>query len=250
MAGFLGGGDLYFNRKVNGVEQGFKRFGNAIKFEIKENTDPKKRISKQRDSYGDVIDEVHIRQAPEIEIELDDLNKDNIALVFLASVTSESVSSGSIVSEPVTVITLDSSVRLANGAVSNVVVKDVTDVTTYTVGTDYDILDAKLGLIYIIDGGAITAADILHITYDNALRKSNQILGGSESNIKMALLMNGKNFVDESDAEVNVWEAILSPDAGLDFLADDFNKLTLKGSLIRPDAKPSSYVVETDIVNA
>lgn len=249
MGGFIGGGSLYADRKKAGAFQGMKRFGNAVKFEIKENTDPKLRVSKQHDSYGDVLDQVNLRQAAEITIELDDLDIENLALAFMSNVTETNIASGSVVSEAVTVTSLNSSVRLSKGIVSNVVVKDVTDVTTYVLGTDYDVLDAKLGLIYIISTGSISATDILHISYDNALRKSNSLLGGSETQIRLALLMNGINFVDDSDVEVNVWEAVVAPDSPIDFLADDFNKITLKGSLIRPSNKPSSYKVETDIVS-
>ena len=65
-----------------------------------------------------------------------------------------------------------------------VVVKDVTDATTYVEDTDYT-LDAKAGFITILAGGSITTGDVLHvtvtapaITYDVSATMKNAALTG------------------------------------------------------------------------
>lgn len=49
--------------------------------------------------------------------------------------------------------------------VSNVVVKDAADTTTYVEGTDYAVR-SNVGWIEILEGGAISQGDDLHVTFD------------------------------------------------------------------------------------
>tara|TARA_R110002072_G_scaffold298960_2_gene473714 strand:+ start:1879 stop:2652 length:774 start_codon:yes stop_codon:yes gene_type:complete len=59
--------------------------------------------------------------------------------------------------------------------VSAVVVQDVTDTTTYVLGTDYN-LDLPLGRIQIIAGGAIANDDVLHIDYTPTAETRQQLV--------------------------------------------------------------------------
>lgn len=247
MAGFLGSGDLYFRRTVGGVVGGWNRFGNATKLEIKENSDKKERISKQVESYGDALDTVYIKKPTTIDIMLDDINHANLTLAFLGTEGTTSVAAGAAVSEAQTVVTVGTSVQLLNGNASAVVVKDVTDTTTYTVDVDYRVLDADLGLIFIIEGGAIASGDVLHISYSYAARTSSTIEGGTDSNIVVELMMKGENYVDQSKVKLAIYKAVLSPTAGIDFLDSNFATIPLAGTLVRPTDRPSSYLVETDV---
>ena len=247
MSGFLGSGDLYYNRVVAGVDQGWLRFGNATKMEIKENSELKERISRQKDSYGQVLDSVAIKQPAEISVSLDDLDKDNLALVFLGDVLDAAVVGASVTGEAQTAH-IGRALKTDFRSISVVVVKDVTDVTTYVLGTDYTIDNAELGLISPIDGGAITEGDVLHIDYTYATIAGDKVQGGTNSSVKVALMLDGENFADQSKVLVNVWEAVLSPQTGVDFLSEDFTTLELNGSLNTPTGFASGYEVETGLV--
>jgi len=246
MSGFLGSGKLYFNRVVGGVSQNWLPFGNATKFEIKENAEIKERKSKIKGTYGQVLDSVAIKQPPEVAIALDDLDKDNLALLFLGDVSSVSVTGGSVTSEAQTA-KLDKSFELANRKVTSVVVKDVTDTTTYVENTDYEIVNADLGFVKPLSGGSISEDDVLHISYDYATIAGNKISGGTNSSIKVALKLDGENFADQSNVLVDVWEAVLTPQTGVDFLSEDFATLELNGTLNTPSGKSNSYEVQTDL---
>ena len=248
MSGFLGSGDVYYERVVAGVSTGWLRFGNATKMEIKENSEIKERKSKQKANYGQVLDSVAVKQPAEIAIALDDLDKDNLALVFLGDVVDAAVTGASITGEAQTAY-LDKSIKTVQRKISTVVVKDVTDVTTYVEGTDYEIENAEMGLIKILaSGGTIVEGDVLHIDYAHGTITGNKVQGGTNASIKVALMLDGENFADQSKVLVNVWEAVLAPQSGVDFLSDDFSTLELNGTLNSPDGKPSGYEVETDLV--
>lgn len=247
MSGFLGSGDLYYNRVVGGVDQGWLRFGNATKMEIKENAEIKERKSKQVATYGQVLDSVSIKQPAEIAVSLDDLDKDNLALIFLGDVSDAAVTGASVTAE-VHAATLGKSVMTAFRKITAVVVNAPGGTPTYVLDTDYEIENAEMGLIKIIDGGAISAGELLEINYTYGTIAGNKVTGGTNSSIKVALMMDGENFADQSKVLVNVWEAVLTPQTGVDFLSDDFTTLELNGTLNTPTAKTSPYEVETDIL--
>ena len=247
MAGFLGSGDLYFNRKVDGVDGGWEAFGNATKFEIKENAEIKERKSKQKSNYGQVIDSAPIKGSAEISITLDDFDKANLALIFLGTVSTVAVTGGTSTSEPQTA-KLGKLIQLDFRAATNIVVKDVTDITTYVLGTDYEVVNAELGLIKILAGVTILDDAVLHITYDYGTVAGNKVTGGTDASIRVALMLDGENFADQSKVLANVWQADLSPQSGVDFLADDFATLELSGTLTTPTGQSASYEIETDVV--
>lgn len=246
MAGFLGSGDLFFNRVVGGVSQGWLRFGNATQFQIQENSEIKTRKSRQKASYGQTLNSVAIKGDAEISITLDDLDKDNLALAFLGTVSGVSVTGGSATAEVATAIH-DKSLELANRKVSSVVVQDQTDTTTYVLGTDYEIENAAMGFIKVLSTGAITDGQTLHISYDYATVAGNKVAGGTDASIRVALRLDGENLATQQPVIADVYEAELSPQSGVDFLAEDFANLELNGTLNTPSGKTEAYVLETDL---
>jgi len=244
--GFLGSGLVYIDRKINGVYEGLRLIGNSTMFEIKENSEKKERISKKRNNYGSALNTVYVKQPAEVNITLDDLDKENLALVFLGSSSSVSVT-GSTVTGEVQTAYVDRIIETAFRNISAVVVKDVTDVTTYVLGTDYEIVSANTGLIKILEGGTIADADVLHIDYAYGNMTSEKVLGGTDSNIIVKVLFDGLNQANQTNAVVEVYEAVLSPTTGVDFLADDFTSIELAGIANVPTGGNEAYTVELDV---
>lgn len=247
MAGFLGSGDLYYNRVVNGVSEGWYRFGNATRFEIQENAEIRERISRQGATYGQVLDSVAIKQPAEISVTLDDLDYKNLALAFLGTTSSVTVTGATVTAEEHTAPSPGASIQTAFGKISAVSVSGPSGSPAYVDGTDFRVMDAELGLIEIIEGGTITKDDELEVDYTYDGLTANRVTGGTSASIKVALMMNGRNLADDSVSKVNVWEAVLTPESGVDFLSEEFASLELTGTLNTPAGQPSSYVVETDI---
>jgi len=246
MSGFLGSGRVYVNRKVGSVYQGFVPIGNATKFEIKENSEKKERISKDKANYGSALNTVFIKKPAEINITLDDLDKDNLALVFLGNTSAVSVAGSTVIDEAATGYK-DKIFQTAKRKISSVVLTDAAGTTTYVLNTDYAITDAELGLIKVLTAGAITDGQALKIDYTYGGKTSNKVAGGTNSNIIMKVLFDGVNQADQTKAEVNVWEAVLSPQSGVDFLADDFTSLELSGIANVPTGGTEAYTVELDV---
>lgn len=252
MAGFLGSGDLYYNRVVGGVDQGWLRFGNATKFSIKENADLKERKSKQKATYGQVLNSVSVKQPAELSISLDDLDKDVLAMAFLGSTSAINVTAGSVTAEDKKTGSFGGFVRTNFGYITNpIVIKDkATGLVTYVAGTDYEVASADRGMIKILSGGTITENELITIDYAYNAVTGNKVSGGTTSSIKVAVMLDGENFADQSKVEVNCWEAVLAPTGEVDFLSDDFATLELAGTLNTPVGKTSPYEVSTDLVSA
>lgn len=248
MPGLILAGDLYGNRVVNGVSTGWLNMGNALKLEVKENTDRKDRPSKGKTTYGQNLNTVFVKKPADVSIELDEVNSENIALLWLGDSSDVSVTGASVTDEVLTA-KQDVYQDLANPFVSTVVVQDVTDITTYVEGTDYELI-ANLGMIKILSTGSITLNDVLHIDYAYASKTSKKVTGGTNSSIKIALRLDGVNLATQADVLFNAWEAVLAPEGGIDLLSDDFTKLPLSGSLNLVTGKASPYEIETDLVSA
>jgi hypothetical protein len=249
MSGFLGCGKLYGNRTVGGVSQGWSHLGNATKLGLKSNSELKEQISKSCATYGQALNAVVLKKPDDLTISLDDLNKDNLAIVFLGDSSQKVVVAGTVTSEPQTAV-FGKLIELANGNVSAVVVTNVGAVVTYTEGVDYKIDNASVGFIEIIESGSITDGLDLEITYVNGGITSSLVKGGTNSSVKMALKLVGKNLVDDSNVTVNIWEAVLSPQSEIDFLADDYSVIELNGRVNLYEPKGNGFEVEIDKVLA
>jgi hypothetical protein len=246
MSGFLGSGDLYFNRKVSGIDQGWILLGNATKFAIQEQSEIKERKSKMRATYGQVLDTVPLKQPGQISVTLDDINKDNLALAFMGIVSAYTQAASTATDEAVT-SAFDRYVDLAHRNVSMVVVKDSTSTTTYTEGTDYEV-NTRLGMIKVLSTGTITDGEVLKIGYSYGAIAGNQVQGGAEPLIRGAFRLDGRNFANDSLVIVDVWEATLAPSSEFDFLSDDFAPIEMGGSMTTPSGQNEPYVVRTDVV--
>lgn len=249
MSGFLGSGRIYVDRKVGSSFQGYHYIGNATKFEVKENSEKKERVSKDKANYGSALNTVFVKKPAEVNITLDDLDKDNLALVFLGATSAVSVT-GATVTDEVLIGYKDKILQTAKRHISSVVLTDSAGTTTYVLNTDYQITDAKLGLIKVLAAGAITDAQSLKIDYTYGSFTSSKVAGGTNANIIMRVLFDGVNQADQSLAVVNVWEAVLSPTSGVDFLADDFTSLELAGTANVPAGGTEAYTVELDVAYA
>ncbi len=240
MSGRLFSGDLYFRRKLNGVFGPLLPFGNATKMALKENAEIKKRKSKQKADYGQILDAVGIKGEAEISLELDDLDKDSIALLFLGTASDINESGAAVTGEPY-IAHLDTLIKLDHRNISAVVIGALVE------NTDFEIVNEKVGIIKILSGGSVSEDDPLSVNYTYSALTGSKVTGGTNASIKVQLFLDGYDLVSQKDAEVNVWEAELTPDSEMDFLADDFATLGLSGTMIKPANKPSAYEANLDL---
>lgn len=117
-------------------------------------------------------------------------------------------------------------------------VQDSTDTTTYTAGTDYEIdtslKDDVIGRIKVIDGGAITADETLHVTYGYAAASYTQIQAFTETQVEGML-----RFVSDNPAgdqqELEIWRCSLTPTGDTAYIGDDWSTLGFTGEILKDE---------------
>lgn len=245
MDSFLGAGDLYFDRLTSaGVSQGAKLEGSCSKFALNPESELKEQTGKGRDNYGQVIAAATLPGKTNISLTLNQLDASNLAVAFLGDVVAGSQGAGSIdAGTPTAVVAIhDRYVEIGKEQLSNVVVKDATDTTTYEVGTDY-IIHARLGMIKALSTGAIGDGDTLHISGDYAAITYEQITGGTSPIIRARLVLDGVNYVNGRNCKVVVKSARLKPSTEVDFLSDDFLPLELEGVCEIPEGDTTPFEI-------
>lgn len=240
MSGFIGSGDVFAERIVNGVSEGLLALGNATKIEIKENSDVKTRTSKQRGNYGSALDSVVIKKPADVMLTLDDLDKDNLALIFMGTTASNATGATTVTGEAHTVSKLDSLIALNGRNISGVTI------TGFVEGTDFAIENADAGFIKILSGGTIAQGDAIEVSYSAGATSGNLITGGLLPDVKMRVIMLGVNLVDQSAVRLEIPKAVLTPQSGVDFLSEDFNTLELAGIANVPTGGTAAYTVEVN----
>lgn len=248
MSGLLCAGDLYIDRfDEDGNPTGLRQVGNATRFEINEPSETQQRTGRGRGNYGQVLDEVAIKQPGTLGITLDEVDKANLAIALLGDTAAIDVTAGSVTDEEVTAGTPGGRVALANSNLDDQGTITVTDdgetPTSYTAGTDYEV-DNRLGHIIVLEGGDISAGDTLLVSYDFLARSGSQVSGGVQPQIRAKLFLDGRNLADGKPIRVTVDEARLRPDGAVDFLSAAFVPLTMTGSMKLLAGKTAPYTVE------
>lgn len=240
--GYLGAGDLYINRIVGGVAQGWVGPYECSKFEIKPNVELKEMTSKSKAAYGQVIESVALPQPSDLTVELPEVNKESLALALLGTSAPINQSSGAVVDE-VVVAKLDKWTPLSKAAVSAVVVTNSAASTTYVNGVDY-IVNADLGWIKALSGGAIADVASLKVDFTHAAITGTQIKGATSADVRAKFMLDGKNQADGLPCICTVHEGIIAADAAFDFLADDFNTVSLPGRMKTPVGFTEPFTVD------
>ena len=246
MSGFLGAGDVYIDRFDSSDQPtGFRMIGNATVFQITEAADIKERKSLGRDTYGQTLDTVSIKQPAKINITVNELAMENLALALMGDVAALSQTSGSVdAGTPEDVVAeMDKWVELDYAAVSAVVVKDDEDTRTYVEDTDYEV-NARLGMIQALSGGDIADGETLHVSYSYGAITGELVSGGTKTQIKCKIKLDGINFTDNKNVVLDVKEAVIKPSSAVDFLSEDFTEVVFEGSLNTPTGETTPYTIQ------
>jgi hypothetical protein len=216
----LGKGKVYFDRfDASGNPTGERFLGNTPRFEIETSDDTVEKFSSAT-ADAPRMKEAHIRRGVNVNMDVDEFDVENVALALAGSAGELAVTADSVVDEVVSVVETGRFYPLAQREVSNVVVQDDTDTTTYVAGTDYDV-DAVTGRLYIIPGGGISAGDDLHVDYDYATISLPKVSGGSATNIEGRLRFIGDPTTGPK-YEAEFWRVTIRPDGVMGLIGDDF----------------------------
>lgn len=239
---FLGAGDLYIARQVAGVFLDYEGPFECKKFEVKPQVEIKEQVSKGRDSYGQVIETVALPKPSQLTIEMSEVNKTSLAIALLGTTAALAQASGTLVAEAVTV-KLDAWKPLTKAALSGSQTVTNTGATvTYVNGVDY-IINKQLGWIKALSGGAIADAESVKVGSAYDAITGTEIKGQTQTQVRAKFKLDGKNFADDLPVIVTVHEGVIAADAAFDFLADNFNVVSLPGRMKTPTGMTEPFTV-------
>lgn len=221
----IGRGKVLFARYKTGTQipGPFREFGNCPEFTFS-------RANSTLDHYSSqwkirTLDKQIVTDATlTASVSIDDVKAENAAYYFMGEVTIITQTAQTAIEEtyedvfPGAIIQLGVSTSKPTGAravTSVVVTNGAATPVTYTVNEDYTV-DGELGLVTVLEGGAIT--DTVEITYSTAAMTRKQIETGDDG-VEGELKFISFNPTGEQ-ADVTIPRAKLMPNGDLSMLSD------------------------------
>ena len=100
---FLGAGDIFINRLVDGVSQGMVGPIKANRLEIQPQVEVKESVSKGRYDYGQVLESVNLAQPTEFTLELKEVTGDILVMAFMGTTAALNQAAGTLTNKAVIV---------------------------------------------------------------------------------------------------------------------------------------------------
>jgi hypothetical protein len=230
----LGAGQVFFKR--SDVDKGYVHLGNCTQFRV-EFEDEKREVINRMTSAQGTYRKVTSKRTGRLNIIGQEFNPDNQALVTMGSKTALAQGASSVTGE-----VLATTAQAVEGAYYRTEYRNISAVTL-TQGTtslveddDYEIIDATLGLIHILEGGGQWTDGVqLDADYTYAADTSTVVRGGDTGDIYGSFLFIGDPAAGPA-MDVEIWNVSIEPEGGLDLIGDDFLEWTLNCEILDDSA--------------
>jgi len=235
-----GGGELKFTPIVNGVLGTEEDFGQTENINF--STDMETLTHDNTESCTSYEDMNILKKVTgKLNIETIEISPIMLERAFLGAKTSSTTASATDTADTVTFVALGVGYYVGVKFLSNLVVKDDGDVTTYVLGTDYTV-DVDRGIIAAVDGGAITAGDTCNLTYDNAEYSDVNIEGFINSKLEGVLTFESCAANGLSYKYTFHRVSLLASGEYALKSSDEFIKLTFEGTMLASELITGSGV--------
>jgi hypothetical protein len=223
-----------------GASTGFQLL-EADVFKITPKSETKNVISRGRTKYGQAVATVVLPGITEFELQLTEITRQVLATMLAGTITDTTQVVGAIT--PTVTAVLGRWVEIGSRNITISAVKNATADTTYKLGTDYQI-NERLGLLYAIDGGAITDGEILDLTGNTKAVTGSRITGAQQYRYQLKIRLDGQNLNTGENVTFAADAAVVTPSDAQDFLQDKFMAAALKGTLNIPDGGSAPYTLD------
>ncbi|MCP4695794.1 MAG: hypothetical protein GY862_02935 [Gammaproteobacteria bacterium] len=219
MAELLASGNIYYQKIIGGIAQGYNSLGNVTAFSLKESADLKERVSKGKDTYGQSLSVVYVKKPVELSFAFDEADEINLEMAFLG--ISSEVNNGAGTLTAVEVLAKrDRWVSIGenrNLVADGLEVKSADDVTTYTLNVDYTI-NYVIGMLKVLKSGSIGDGDIVKVSGTKNAVSGTIIKGGTQPVLRGGFMLDGINLDNKRNLVVTIPLAVVTPDSAIDFV--------------------------------
>lgn len=224
-------GDVYLDVLTDaGVSTGLQLKGECTKLAGKTQSDRKEMIGRGLNTDGKVIASVVRAKPTQWSFTFQRISATLFAMAVSGVSADFNQAAGSVVDQAVTA-KLGKFVELGKINISGtgLTVKNEAGAVTYVLGTDYNI-NYRLGLLTALEGGTITDAQSLKVSYSHVATTGKEILGGKKYSIRCRVLLDGENLENGKKFFTNIPLIRLSTDSEVDFMKDGFLELAMSGT--------------------
>lgn len=236
----FGKGSLMFDAfdLTTGLATGLAHLGNVPKFGL-DSKDDKAELFQYINKVPSKIASAVKKREVTTKIEGTDFNADHLAFAAMsAGKTSLAVSAATVTAE---VLVSAAQAANAKGRYFRTLFMNMDNATVLpaltqnaivlTVNTDYQVVDAKTGLIYFPLTSGIDTTHQITITYNKLVGSFSQIAGSTVPFVQGKLVF----FPDPTDGQklmVEIWRINLSASGELGLIADDYGKWSMDGDVL------------------
>ena len=193
--------------------------GNTVTMSLKSSGSPIYVKSRQKSTMNQVVGVKAGEKDQAGTIVFKGFDAKNLAHGLSGNAVPLTVTSGTETDKVITAPVPGYYVELGREDVSDVVVQDETDTTTYVKGTDYN-YNPALGLFTILTGGGISEDDTLHIDFAYAAQSGYQVNIGTEDQILMAIKGDVYNEFSGESWKLNLKVVSLVANSEIPFISE------------------------------
>lgn len=249
----LGRGEVHFAKFLDGTEtpEGYRWLGNVSEFNLTFESEMLDHYA----SYKGIREKdasVDLQVNRTGTMKTDNINPDNIALFFFGSTSPISATSGTATAEaiadakPGRIYQLGASQgnptgrkKLVFPGASGTLFAVKKGVTVFTAGTDYT-LDADLGLLEILEGGAIVDGDDLTVDYSWLASTRTRIISGTSS-IEGSLKFISRNPNGKNN-EYLLPKVKVSPNGDYGLIGEQWQEIPFKMEILKKVGYEALYI--------
>lgn len=229
----VGSGRLFFDRfdAITGVRTGYRFLGEVSELRVTPAEDEQRELYSSASAARPLLKRITIRRKVTFAASLREFNKANLALCLMGAEAEWTQPATAVTGEILSTAPFaDRVYKTAKRSISAVVIKR--GAATLVLGTDYQIVNAEAGLIYLITG---TGTGNLTADYTPAAI----VAGSGRSWVKGAtqnFIEGGFFYLPDPTAgpkwEVEVWKTSIRPDGDFSLIGDDFGTFQITGQVL------------------
>jgi hypothetical protein len=193
-----------------------------------EEGDKKVRKSKMISNYGSTLDSINLPGGNTLELAVDDIDQETLAMAVLGTITDATVPAGTVTNQALTIVALNKWYKLPHRMLSAVVVKTTATVPVVVPAVQYQV-DAAAGMIKFL-APAVPGA----VTLDYSHAAINAALITPATKTQLNVTINGlmRNLATGKNLVLNIPKASLTPKDPIDWLSGEFAVAALTGDLV------------------
>ncbi len=229
----LGAGKIYFDRLEDDILTGEVDLGDCSQLSTGAEVEVKQHFS-SRDGTRGLLRETTTKTQINVSVTGHEFSAHNAAMIFVGAVGTLSQTLATVTAEPLTTkVKRGRYFPTVKREISSVVVKQ--GATTLVAGVDYSV-DAKVGRIYFLPGGAAAEDTAATVDYSAAV-----IAGLDTVSLGTKPKVEGRlRYVSDPAAgpvvELILWKVFAKPNGETAWISDDYGNWQLSMSVLKDDA--------------